>query len=74
MLIHEQGPAVLLTSREVGKILGVNFKVCERWAKAGRLPGFKVGKFWRYRPHDLDEWMQATVESQGQPCRIETQM
>ena len=39
----------LLNSSEVARILKVNPKVLERWAKAGAVPAFKVGKFWRYR-------------------------
>jgi len=45
----------LLTSSEVARILKVNPKVLERWAKAGEVPAFKVGKFWRYRASSL-EW------------------
>lgn len=33
----------LLSSTEVGQILGVRPKVVERMVKRGELPGFKVG-------------------------------
>jgi excisionase family DNA binding protein len=61
----------LLTSSEVAKILRVNPKVVERWAKAGEVPAFKVGKFWRYRSSDLESWVGTQVHSDRQPCRIE---
>ena len=38
----------LLSSTEVGKILGIHPKVVEPMVKRGELPGFKVGKFYRY--------------------------
>jgi excisionase family DNA binding protein len=61
----------LLTSSEVARILKVNPKVLERWAKAGDVPAFKVGKFWRYRASDLESWVGSQVHSGCQPCRIE---
>ena len=61
----------LLTSREAAEILRVNPKVLERWAKAGEVPAFKVGKFWRYRASDLELWVESQVHSERQPCRME---
>jgi predicted site-specific integrase-resolvase len=34
----------LLTSKEAALILRVNPKVLERWAKAGEVPAFKIGR------------------------------
>ena len=61
----------LLTSSEVARILKVNPKVLERWAKAGEVPAFKVGKFWRYRASALESWVDTQLHSECQPCRIE---
>lgn len=62
----------LLSSEQVGVILGIHPKVVERKAKQGKIPGFKVGKFWRYRASALDGWIDSQLESARQPCRIET--
>ena len=62
----------LLTSEQVGVILGLHPKVVERHTKAGKIPGFKVGKFWRYRASALDAWIDSQPQSACQPCRIET--
>lgn len=62
----------LLNSEQVGTILGLHPKVVERKAKRGELPGFKVGKFWRYRASALDRWIDSQLESARQPCRVET--
>ena len=59
----------LLTSAEAASILRVNPKVLERWAKAGEVPAFKVGKFWRYRASALESWVEAQLHSECQPCR-----
>jgi len=62
----------LLNSEQVGVILGLHPKVVERQAKQGKIPGFKVGKFWRYRASALDAWIDSQSQSPGQPCRVET--
>jgi len=61
----------LLTSEKVGEILRLHPKVVERKAKRGEIPGFKVGKFWRYRASTLDAWITARLDSNRQACRIE---
>lgn len=60
----------LLSSEKVGEILGLHPKVVERKTKQGEIPGFKVGKFWRYRASALDSWIQKCIESSRQACRI----
>jgi excisionase family DNA binding protein len=62
----------LLTSEQVGQILGIHPKVVERMAKRGELPGLKVGEFWRYRASSLDGWIDSRLQSGRQPCRVET--
>jgi len=61
----------LLDSEKVGKILEIHPKVVERKAKRGEIPGFKVGKFWRYRASALDAWINSCLESSRQACRVE---
>jgi len=65
----------LLSSTEVGRILGIHPKVVERMVKRGELPGFKVGKFYRYSAAAIKAWIekrsQSAVESNRQACRIE---
>ena len=62
----------LLTSQEVGDILGIHPKVVERMARRGEIPALKVGKFWRYRLLALDGWIDSQSQSGRQPCRMET--
>jgi excisionase family DNA binding protein len=62
----------LMTSAEAANILRVNPKVLERWAKAGKVPALKVGKFWRYRASALELWVETQLHSECQPCRTAT--
>ena len=64
---------VLLTTREASHVLKIHPKVLERMAKRGDVPALKVGKFWRYRATALDAWINSKLQSNRQPCRIETQ-
>jgi len=67
------GMEVLLTSKEASLVLKIHPKVLERMAKRGEVPALKVGKFWRYRATTLDAWINSKLQSNRQPCRIETQ-
>jgi len=42
-----------LTNKEVAAILKIHPAVVDRMARRGEIPGFKVGKYWRYRKSDL---------------------
>jgi excisionase family DNA binding protein len=49
---HATAPAVL-TSEQAAAYLGKTPVWVERQARAGRLPGFKLGRAWRYRVDEL---------------------
>jgi len=71
--VAASGMEVLLTSKEASQVLKIHPKVLERMAKRGEVPALKVGKFWRYRATTLDAWINSKLQSNRQPCRIETQ-
>jgi excisionase family DNA binding protein len=62
----------LLTSKEVGELLGIHPKVCERMAQRGEIPALKVSRFWRYRASALDGWINSRLQSDRTPCRTAT--
>jgi len=66
------GIETLLTSKEASQVLKIHPKVLERMAKRGDVPALKVGKYWRYRASALDAWINSRLQSESQPCRIET--
>ena len=47
-----------LTVEDVAKRFGVNSTTVYRLVKRGRLPGFKVGKQWRFSEVRLREWIE----------------
>jgi excisionase family DNA binding protein len=44
---------LLLDSRGAGELLGLHYKTVERLAHAGRLPGVKLGRTWRFSRDSL---------------------
>ncbi len=48
-----------MTVRDVAAYLNVNEKTVYRLAQRQELPGFKVAGAWRFRPEDIQQWVQA---------------
>lgn len=44
--------------RDVAAYLNVDEKTIYRLAKRGELPGFKVAGTWRFKPADMDAWIE----------------
>jgi len=60
-----QNHEALLTSKDVGEILGIHPKVAERMAKRRELPALKIGCYWRYPKPALDSWIAARLQSRA---------
>ena len=50
-------PQSFLTPHEVSNLLRVSVYTVRRWIKEGNLPAYKVGRGWRIRESDLNEWL-----------------
>jgi excisionase family DNA binding protein len=48
---------------EASLFLRVHPVTVKRWAREGKLPGFKIGNRWRFRPSELDAWARFAVPS-----------
>ena len=48
-----------MTGEEVADYLQIRRETLYRWLKAGRLPGHKVGRAWRFAKQELDEWVRS---------------
>ena len=53
----------LLTARELAALLGVSASTVLDWFEAGRLPGFKLGRVVRFRPSEVEAWLEAGTRS-----------
>jgi excisionase family DNA binding protein len=48
----------LITIKEVSEYLKVAEKTIYRMASEGKIPAFKVGGSWRFRRHEVQEWLE----------------
>ena len=44
------------TAEEIAKYLRVHPYTVKRLARAGKIPGFKVGDQWRFDTREIEEW------------------
>ena len=52
-----------LTVEEVAEYLRLPLSTVYKLAQDKKLPGFKVGKHWRFRKETFDQWIRAQEES-----------
>jgi excisionase family DNA binding protein len=51
-------PPALLTVKQVAQILQWNPFTIVKKAEKGELPGFKMGRSWRFRAEDITRWIE----------------
>jgi excisionase family DNA binding protein len=54
-----------LTTEEVLDYLQVNLRTVYRLIKAGKIPAVRVGRQWRFRRRDLDDWLLSYRSQKG---------
>ena len=58
------------TSDEAAIYLRIHPRTITRMAKRGEIPSIQIGRLWRFRRCDLDEWLMRKVNSVSYPCRL----
>jgi len=51
------GPTLLLDSEEAAATMKIHPKTLQKLARRGAVPGIRVGKLWRFRSSDIQEWI-----------------
>jgi excisionase family DNA binding protein len=59
----------LLDSNEAAQLLKIHPKTLQRMARRGEIPGVQIGKLWRFRRSELNEWMEGII-TRSYPCRL----
>jgi excisionase family DNA binding protein len=49
---------MLLTTAAVAKWLGISTRAVCLWAECRELPAMKIGRQWRFRQDEMQEWLQ----------------
>ncbi len=48
----------IMTTQEVAEYLRTSVETIKRMARRGALPGAKLGRNWRFRKADIDDWLE----------------
>ena len=51
----------LLDSDEAAALLKIHPKTLQRMARKGEITGIQIGKLWRFRASDLENWIKGRV-------------
>lgn len=52
----------ILTVDEVAEYLKITKKTVYKMAVEKKIPAFRVGKFWRFKKTEIDEWIKSNRE------------
>ena len=44
---------------EIAEYLGVSKDTVYTWVTKKSMPGYKVGRFWKFKKEDVDRWIRA---------------
>jgi excisionase family DNA binding protein len=44
---------------EIADYLGVSKDTVYTWLRAKRLPGHKIGRFWKFKKEEVDAWVRS---------------
>lgn len=55
----------LLTSRQLAELLGFAPGTIVDWAEAGKVPAFRVGGRLRFRPSEVEAWLETKRAGDG---------
>lgn len=47
-----------LSVQEIAKYLGISKETVYRWLDKGRIPAHRVGKLWKFKTSEVDEWVK----------------
>lgn len=48
-----------LSVDEIAAYLGIKRDTVYRWINERNLPGHKIGRLWKFRKEDIDEWVKS---------------
>ena len=55
----------VLNIKDVAKYLDVHTTTIYKYAKAGKIPAFKIGSDWRFHKKFIDQWIEDQMTGNG---------
>jgi excisionase family DNA binding protein len=62
----------LASAEEAAVYLRIHVKTLRRFAREGRVPCAKIGKYYRFRLSELDHWVRQNHNGISRPFRVDT--
>jgi len=59
-------PDEVMKPEEAASYLRLHLRTVQKMAREGALPAIRLGRLWRFRKADLEQWLHDSV-STGQP-------
>lgn len=61
----------LMSDVEAAQFLGgLHPKTLQRMARRGELPAYRIGRYWRYRASELDQWLRVQSQHPNAPVSL----
>jgi excisionase family DNA binding protein len=57
-----------LSVDEIADYLGVSKDTVYTWLRAKRLPGHKIGRFWKFKKEEVDAWVRSGAANEDPGC------
>ena len=56
-----------LSVSEIGEYLGVSSDTVYRWISTRSMPAQRMGRFWKFKKSEVDEWVKAGEANEHDP-------
>ncbi len=43
---------------QIAQHLGISKETIYRWLEKGKLPAHRIGKLWKFKPSEVDDWVR----------------
>jgi len=67
---REQAVEAIWNSDQAARYLRISPRTLTRMARRGEIPSIQIGRLWRFRRADLDDWLTRKVNLVSYPCRL----
>ncbi len=57
----------LLNVKQVADYLQLKESTIYSWAQDEKIPAIKIGRTWRFRETDLNEWLERHLQGEAEP-------
>jgi excisionase family DNA binding protein len=65
-----EAPCLVWSDRQVAAAIGVSVKRIQELARMGLLPGFKLGKHWRFDPDAVRSWVKSKSKEPSESASV----